>query len=362
MTFALFYHVSMILLVSLLLWGLTKRKPTKFFRILGFAVVGFLGAVFFGLGNFKLSAHGLAWYGGFFLFASAWLVGRQKINDRRRVALPLFLSLVGIVWLGFSVDGLLIEPYSLVVKHYEIETTKVVEPLRIVFLTDIQTDIIGKHERKTLELVLEQKPDLILLGGDYLQTRSEEQERKLRNEFNELIRAVDLNAPLGVYAVKGNHEYGSWLGWQTFFQGTHVQPMERTQTVKIGEIFITFLSVESSFSTRRLRQVDVPDRFRIMLGHAPRFALVEQDADILLAGHTHGGQIWIPGFGPILTMTKGLPRKWSSGVTRMKNGSLLIVSNGTGLERGRVPRVRLFCRPDIIVIDIKPLKTTETPS
>lgn len=354
MIFTVFYHCFMLLVVASLLWFLARQKSASVFLLFELAVAGFLSAVLFGLGNFNLTAHGLAWYGGFFLLASAWIVRRQKINEQHRNGLGVFLLLAGIVWLGFSIDGLLIEPYSITVKRHVIETPNVTEPIRIVFMADFQTDKIGKHERKTLELIKRQNADLILWGGDYLQTRSEEHEKPLQKQFNQLLRDVDLNAPFGIYAVKGNQEFGTWFDWKNSLEGTHVKPMEKTQTINIGEISVTFLSVEASFSTRSLRRIGNPERFRVMVGHAPRFALAKQDADVLLAGHTHGGQIWIPGFGPILTLTKGLPRKWASGMTRLENGSILIVSNGTGMERGRAPRVRLFCRPDIIVIDIKP--------
>ena len=79
----------------------------------------------------------------------------------------------------------------------------------------------------------------------------------------------------------------------------------------------------------------------------------EIDADLLLAGHTHGGQVQLPGIGPLLTLY-GVPRDWASGLTEIHPGQYLLVSRGIGLERGNAPRLRFLCRPELIVIYLEP--------
>ena len=101
------------------------------------------------------------------------------------------------------------------------------------------------------------------------------------------------------------------------------------------------------------------NKFRIIAGHHPLYAMATQEAELLLAGHTHGGQVQIPFWGlPIITMSDPLPKRWATGKTLMENGALLIVSHGTGLDTSpRVPRVRFHCRPDFWVIRLVPAAT-----
>ena len=49
-----------------------------------------------------------------------------------------------------------------------------------------------------------------------------------------------------------------------------------------------------------------------------------------------------------------VPRSWAAGVTDLGRGRTLVVSRGTGLERGRAPRMRFLCRPEIVVLDVHP--------
>ena len=113
-----------------------------------------------------------------------------------------------------------------------------------------------------------------------------------------------------------------------------------------------------------LRPADVPgirefDGLTIVMGHSPDFArpLIEEGSDIPLlciAGHTHGGQIVIPGFGPPVTLSR-LPRRYAGGFHRIGD-SALCVSRGIGMERGYAPQIRLFCPPELVVIEVSSAK------
>jgi len=251
------------------------------------------------------------------------------------------------------VHAFLIEPTWLVVRETTIKTPKITEPITIVFASDFQTDHIGHYERRTMQKIKEQNADLILFGGDYMHVRPTERPN-LSWEWNQLFKEVDLQAPLGIYTVQGNHDREQW---QEMFVETAVVPHEQTLTQSIGEIRVTFLSRKDSGTALPVPDEEREDKFRIIVGHRPNYAMTPQEADLLLAGHTHGGQVQIPLLGlPLATASGQLPRSWATGKTPMSNGAMLIVSHGTGMERDIAPRVRFYCRPDFWVIRLVPDK------
>jgi len=276
------------------------------------------------------------------LLLGAWLIRRQSKS------MAIVTAALSVVVLAVAIDAFWIEPTWLEENHYVLTSSKIVKPMRIVVLADIQTDHIGEYERRVLKRTMDLQPDMILMAGDYLQVRSHLQLPFLRAEMNEYMRKIGFSAPLGVYAVEGNNDA---LGWEKMFIGLPILATQETRPVDVGDVRVTCLSMRDSFWTN----VEVPgsDRFHIALGHAPNFALGDVQADLLVAGHTHGGQIRIPGLGPIITLS-AVPRDWATGMTEIGNGKRLIVSRGIGMERGQAPRLRFLCRPELVIVDIEP--------
>ncbi len=280
-----------------------------------------------------------------FLGGVTFLLWRQV----RRVA---WGSLALIVLLAFIVvDAFLIEPRWLEVSRITLTTTKVQQPLRIVVLADIQTDRPGAYEERALRLAVAEQPDLVLLAGDYIhlgqRSRSYAEEGQA---LNAIMRRVGLDAPLGVYAVQGNVDPQGV--WPAVFAGLPVTAFETTTQVDVGPVVLTALGMWDAFDARMV--VGPHAKYHIVLGHSPNFSLGTIDADLLIAGHTHGGQVQLPFIGPLLTLTVA-PRAWASGVTTIAPGKTLIVSRGIGMERAHAPRLRFLCRPELIVIDVLPV-------
>ena len=130
-------------------------------------------------------------------------------------------------------------------------------------------------------------------------------------------------------------------------------PIISTQTLDLGPVALTGLSIGDAFAT----DPDIPETseetFHIVMGHSPNFSLGTQEGDLLIAGHTHGGQVQLPLIGPLMTLSR-VPRRWASGVTPLGDGRTLVVSRGVGMERGAAPQLRFLCRPQIVVIEIVP--------
>lgn len=153
---------------------------------------------------------------------------------------------------------------------------------------------------------------------------------------------------MGAFATRGNTEHNDW---PQLFTASRVTPLTGTTTITAGEVDLTALDLWDSFDSEI--RVSGSERFHIVFGHSPNFALGNVDADLLIAGHTHGGQIRLPIFGAIITMSS-VPNAWAAGATNLGDGRTLVVSRGIGMERGKAPRLRFLCRPEVVIVDIVP--------
>jgi hypothetical protein len=259
---------------------------------------------------------------------------------------------VAVVILLVCVDAFLIEPHWLEVSHVRLSTTNVETSLRVAVIADLQTDAPGRYERRVLERVDDEDPDLILFVGDYVDVGDPEWYGMMIERLNGMLREADLDAPFGPYAVPGNVD---WPGrWQRIFAGLPVRTFERSATVDLGSFALTGLTLRDAADGNL--SIDGADRFHIVVGHRPDFSLGEIDAELLVAGHTHGGQVRLPLIGPIVTLS-GVPRAWASGVTEIEPGKTLVVSRGIGMERGNAPRMRFLCRPQLVILELVPADT-----
>jgi predicted MPP superfamily phosphohydrolase len=247
------------------------------------------------------------------------------------------------------------EPFALELTRLEVTSAKVARPLRIGLVADLQTDAPGAYERRALELVLAAAPDVILFAGDYVHERDHAELERHWSALNAILRDVGLRAPLGVYAVQGDVD--AW-GWHAVFSGLDAELFDATRSVDLSApagapgVRITGLSYADG------RDPDLAlagaEGFHVVLSHRPDFALGDVDADLLLAGHTHGGQVKLPFLGAPILLSR-IPRAWGDGWTELSGGRALYVSRGVGMERGDAPRLRFLCPPEVVVIDVLPV-------
>jgi len=326
---------------------------------------------------------GIAVHGTLFLAGVAVILCYYR---RHWLAIPFACFALFLAGLGFNV--IYWEPYRLKVEYYEIKTSKVKSPIRIVFVSDIQTDRIGSHEINTLKKIQQQNADLIILGGDYIQTYYKEQDEELPEKFRQMLLDYPLEAPLGVFAIEGNIGFNHQL-----FEGTNIEFVRRSEIHDYlgenkgkGPIDLVLLSLMDSRGDVGDRGLTDSGNFIVMAGHFPTYAVdghksprsgvvrsgyrdAVRAPDLMLAGHTHGGQIIIPFYGPVPPGTsipffghltseneyaEQVPREMWSGFFTYPNGGRLLITRGSGMERGWAPRIRLFCPSEISVIDIVP--------
>jgi len=303
-------------------------------------------------GKIRLAAYGVFLHGAVLLGASTvvlWRIGRL-------LAIGCAVAAAGI--LAVAYDAFLVEPTRLQVSRVRIVSPKIGRPLKIVLLADLQTDQIGRYEREVFRRVIEEKPDLLLLAGDYVQTSWEER-GDLRGQLKPLLQQVleeGLDSGGRIYAVQGNVDFEDWDQMFEGLDAGRVTAVKSNSSFEFEQLQLTCLGWWASYDTSLKVTGAKADRFHIVLGHSPNFALGQVDADLLLAGHTHGGQVRLPWIGPLVTHTS-VPRAWTTGLTEFESGGKLVklvVSRGIGMERGFAPRLRFLCPPELVVIELTP--------
>ncbi|HEY3244081.1 MAG TPA: metallophosphoesterase [Phycisphaerae bacterium] len=259
-----------------------------------------------------------------------------------------------------------IEPYWLVVERtpFEIAASRWREHpvhVRVAVLADLQTSAVDDYDRRAVQTLMAQKPDVILIAGD-LFTGSDAEFAEQLPAMRELLS--QLHAPGGVYAVEGDCD--SAPGWlEQMVEGTPIRLLRNEiTTTRVGGLELTIGGVELAFESdaaqTKIAELSNPTSertgFRILLTHRPDPVLYlprGSAIDLVVAGHTHGGQVQIPGFGPLVTFTQ-VPRSSAGGGASVVHGHRLYVSRGVGHERQFAPRLRLFCRPEISLLTLQP--------
>jgi uncharacterized protein len=273
---------------------------------------------------------------------------------------------------GLAAYSFLVEPRVIrqrkkmvTLSNYEQET------LTILHLSDFHF-FEGQHFRRRYiqKLGTQVEPDFIFITGDLIDDDS---------GIDLCLDALaHLRARHGIFAVLGNHDY-SFVRFRDIFHkagsiikrkrksndtarllqglqdiGIVVLQNERKQ-IQLPRGGITIAGLDDPY----LRRDDISKTFDgyqkngpcFVLSHTPDpyLDLIEQGADMIFSGHTHGGQIRIPLLGPLVTRTTA-PRHFVSGLSRV-NGSL--VYNTTGLGSSRMSYLRLFCLPEITMFTVR---------
>jgi len=303
------------------------------------------------------------WIGILFLFFSASLlvdlyrlvvygaglaVGRMLTGAMPSPKLAFFLPLI--VALGVNLYGYF-EGKAVRVERLTIETARLpedVERVRIVQITDVHLGpvVSGKRAEDIFRLAGSLEPDILISTGDLVDSA-----RCDRHCFVEPLASI--SAPLGKYAVTGNHEFYAGLEEALSFTRDAGFTVLRGEGVCAGGV-VNLAGVDDSADGRYGAEAPVRardalsgldrDRYTILLKHRPD---VEQDAlglfDLQLSGHTHKGQIF-----PFMLLTR-LVYIVDAGWVDLGKGSFLYVSRGTGLWG---PPIRVLAPPEITVIDI----------
>jgi len=265
--------------------------------------------------------------------------------------------------------GTFIESRLIEVRRHDITFSENgVDALKIVFVSDYHVGPYKKEKfvQRTVEMINEQSPDIVLLGGDFVYGY----EGYLK--YLEPLKNID--STYGVYAVLGNHDYGlkvtvsndidykeALIQSEVIKQylqdvGIHLL-LNKQEKISLGDTGqdVIIAGIDEVWSTKddiedALRGVGDEDHV-ILLSHNPDVIRDPKStkADLILSGHTHGGQIRLPFLGPLTPLPTTIGQKFDHGLFDLEEGNQLYISKGIG-ETG--PRMRFFCKPEIAVFTI----------
>jgi len=234
------------------------------------------------------------------------------------------------------------------------------EKIRCVFLTDWH---LGYYKgplfaKRVVKKVLAAKPDIILLGGDFL-------DRK-RKPDETIFPIKKFSDKIPTFAVMGNHEYNigglndkdfedRTAELRAFFFANNITVLDNAcQTISIKKQKINIAGIIDIWTgkadlKKTFAECD-PRQKTVLLAHNPDVILSSDSElfDLILSGHTHAGQVRLPLLGSIYPIPDELGRKFAQGLFQLKK-NLLYISTGLG-EGGT--RARLFNPPEITIVDL----------
>lgn len=244
--------------------------------------------------------------------------------------------------------------------YYEVETEKLSQDVKLVVLSDLHNQEYGEKNWELVSAIRAEEPDFIVMCGDMVK-ETEPDISVLLNLCRDLTDIAD------VYFLYGNHEgvlefaeKGAKVAISESIaeEGVHVC-WPGDYEITVGEDVIDFFSISiSEENYRNDRQIQNAfedflgkDTYKIAASHYPQIfydTFPDEDYDLAIAGHFHGGQIILPGIGGLYHTDTGFFPKYYGGEYQLGKGTL-IISRGLG-NSSFVPRINN--RPELVVITI----------
>jgi predicted MPP superfamily phosphohydrolase len=256
---------------------------------------------------------------------------------------------------GVAAHGLMYERHRIEVTRTTLRVGALPDALsglKIGFMTDLHRSATVSHEiiQTATGLLMAERPDLVVLGGDYVTWGGDYSRTGDRYFVEPAAEAVSaLSAPHGLFGVLGNHDDDRDMPAAMAAKGIEILRDERTRLTIRGE---SLDLVGIRYWTSRARDIAPLVKgaapASILLAHNPS-RLKEAAAlsiPLVLSGHTHGGQIVLPGLGAVAA--RQFPIVAGEGV---RGGTVVFVSRGVGTVY--VP-IRVNCPPEVAILTLRP--------
>ncbi len=305
------------------------------------------------------------------LLAGSFAIGfaARRARARRCGWLVRFLSIiVELLTITIFVTvayGSFVEPQIIVTTRYVVPLTTT-HPIKIAIISDLHAGPYKGADfyRRVVRNVNALLPDIIVLDGDFIL------EDTVRSDTLLALEPLrDLRSAMGTFAVLGNHDHGVYEHVLIRSGGPHNDQSDYLAAA-LRSLGIQVLRNEHALinmGTERIAVVGIDDLWAgkanlaaalagidpsarvILLSHNPDVIRdpLSARANLIISGHTHGGQIRLPFFGPLASLPTRIGPQYDQGIFRITGSTTLAITHGVG-ESG--PRARLFAWPEVLML------------
>lgn len=290
--------------------------------------------------------------------------------EARHKKISILFSIILLFGSALVIYGAFFEPRFLITNYQNIEIGLTENSINIAIISDLHVGDYNKRKeiKKIAQRIIALKPDIVFIIGDHMLANYKEDDRL---EYLRELKIVAENIP--TYAVHGNHDYGIG-GNDENIQKRYRFPNKSADVKKIMEEnginylvndtvkltinnseFLLFggdeyLANKLDFSSLIKMKEEYANIPSIALVHNPTsvYLASQNNTNLLISGHTHGGQVRLPFIGNIMSIESPFPRNWYQGLTSYNNTQLFVTS---GVNESSA-RTRLFNPPEIVLLTI----------
>jgi hypothetical protein len=282
---------------------------------------------------------------------------------KSQVLVLLFLRAL-FIWFSFPINlifqilGSLLVFYGFIKEPSELRITTIYHkfptvssPFNFLHISDVHLEQPGIREKKLLRIVESRKPEFILFTGDFLNLSNIRDNKAIANIIS-IFNQINKISP--IYYVSGSSAVDVEDTIKIIEKNLNPTRLNNSNILlnhggnNINIIGIT-CTHQPHVDIKQLPHLLQEGHINILLYHSPDlvYELRREDRiDLMLSGHTHGGQVRLPIIGAIFTGSL-YGRKLQKGLYQIHD-TLLYISRGIGLEGLGAPRVRFLCSPEII--------------
>lgn len=269
-----------------------------------------------------------------------------------------FLSIIFLIVAAFYIYARFVEPNFLTVHYENIKNSRISEDrdeLKILQFSDMHLSeyFDEKDLKKVVEKINDENPDIVVFTGDLIDEYNHYENKDNISEIWEELNLI--NAPLGKYAIYGNHDYGG--GAESVYKNIMENSgfvLLKNEKIVLDDYNINIIGMDDSifgnFEKEKLIDFLEEDSYNVVLSHEPDVVdyLLEYDIDLFLSGHSHGGQVNLP----FVNSLPLLARKYTNGIYSFNNYRQTTLYVNIGLGTSQIP-LRFMAPPELSVFTME---------